>query len=321
MVRLRSALLAVAGLLALAPAAAAHGDVIGESGIWWQEWTFSPLQIAPLALFSVFYAVRVRRLGGRVPAWRVWSFAAGATIAVLAIVSPIDHIGERDLFWVHMLQHVLLGDIAAVLLVMGITGPVIQPLLKNPLLLRARAITHPAVALPLWAANLFVWHLRGLYELSLRNEYVHALEHVSFVAFGMAMWSPVLETLPAPAWFGTGAKLIYVTVVRAVTAVLGNIFWFSGFVFYPAYDVADPRFGISALEDQVHAGSVMMAETTLLTSITLIWLFFRLARESDDRQQLIEAGVDRDSAARAVRFGRHDALARRHGIELRRGPG
>jgi cytochrome c oxidase assembly factor CtaG len=318
---LRLLALATAGLALFAPVAAAHGADTGEPREWWLEWSFSPLQFAPLVLFALFYAERVRRLGGRVPAWRVWSFGLGVTIALLAIVSPIDHIGERDLFWVHMLQHVLLGDIVAVLLVMGITGPVIQPLLKSRFLLRARLITHPAIALPLWSANLFLWHVPALYELSLRNEYVHTLEHVSFVAFGMAMWSPVLETLPAPVWFGTGAKLIYVSAVRAVTAVLGNIFWFAGFVFYPAYDVADPRFGISALEDQIHAGSVMMAETTILTGITLIWLFFRMARESDDRQQLIEAGVDRESATRAVRFGRQDALARRHGIELQRGPG
>ena len=317
----RGILGALAGLGLLAPVAAAHGGDPDGSEEWWLEWSLSPLQIAPLALFGVFYAVRVRSLGGRVPGWRVGSFALGAAIAALAIVSPIDHVGERDLFWVHMLQHVLLGDIAAVLLVLGISGPVIQPLLKNRVLLRLRAITHPAIALPLWAVNLFGWHLRAPYELSLRNEYVHALEHVSFIAFGMAMWSPVLETLPAPVWFGTGAKLLYVSVVRALTAVLGNIFWFAGYVFYPAYDVADPRFGISALEDQVHAGSVMMAETTLLTGITLVWLFFKLARESDDRQQLIEAGLDRETAARAVRFGRQEALARRHGIELRRGPG
>ncbi len=321
MVRLSALVAALAALAVLSPAAAAHGGQSETRREWWLEWSFSPLQFAPLVLFAAFYALRVRRLGGRVPAWRVWSFAAGTTIALLAIVSPIDHIGESDLFWVHMLQHVLLGDIAAVLLVMGITGPVIQPLLKNRFLLRARVITHPAIALPLWSANLFLWHSRALYELSLRNEYVHTLEHISFVAFGMAMWSPVLETLPAPAWFGTGAKLIYVTAARAVTAVLGNIFWFAGFVFYPAYDVADPRFGISALEDQVHAGSVMMAETTLLTGITLIWLFFKMARESDDRQQLIEAGVDRESAVRAVRFGRQEALARRHGVVLRQEPG
>lgn len=283
---------------------------------WLSEWSLSPLQTVPLLLGCFFYLARARRLGPRLPAFRLVAFLAGAAVIALAIVSPIDPIGEEDLFWVHMLQHVLLGDIGAVLLVIGLTGPILQPALAIGWVQRLRVLTHPFVALPLWAVNLYVWHVPYLYELSLTNSFVHALEHVTFVAFGMAMWSPILEALPAPAWFGTGPKLAYAFAVRAAAAILGNIFWFSGTVFYDFYDQPDKRFDIDPLADQINAGTVMMIESGILTAIVLTILFFRLARESEMRQTLLEAGLDRDAVNRAVRYGRVPELARRHGVTL-----
>jgi cytochrome c oxidase assembly factor CtaG len=148
-----------------------------------------------------------------------------------------------------------------------------------------------------------------LYQAALHHDSIHALEHVSFFGFGALMWAVVVEVLPGPAWFGTGAKLGYIVVVRVLETVLGNIFIWSGRVFYPFYEHPVDRWGISPKSDQGIAGSLMMIEGSIVTLAALAWLFLRLAKEGELRQQLIEAGADPAAAARAVRYGRGEELA------------
>ena len=85
--------------------------------------------------------------------------------------------------------------------------------------MRLRVLANPLVALPIWAANLALWHVPAFYEAAVEYSGVHALEHVAFFSAGIVLWLPVLETLPAPEWFGTGAKLGYIVGVRLVGTV------------------------------------------------------------------------------------------------------
>lgn len=241
-----------------------------------------------------------------VPGWRVASFGSGIVILLAALVSPLHALGEQ-LFSFHMLQHVLLGDLAPLALLAGLTGPILRPVLA--FLHRLRFLAHPLVALPLWAVNLYVWHLPFLYEAAVRHEPVHALEHFCFFTGGAIMWLPVLETLPAPEWFGTGAKIGYIALVRAIETVLGNVFFWSGTVFYAAvYTHRQRLWGLSPLEDQGLAGAVMMIEGSIVTLLALAWLFLRMAGEGELRQRLLERGLDPRTVKRAVRYGRAEEL-------------
>jgi cytochrome c oxidase assembly factor CtaG len=276
------------------------------------EWSLEPLQLAPTIVVALLYARRVRTLARRgtpVPLWRRLAFWTGIGIVLLALASPIDHLGEEEFFFVHMLQHVLLGDLAPLCFVAGLTGPVLRPVLALPVVDRLRVLAHPLVALPLWSVNLYLWHYPGLYQGALEHSPLHALEHFAFFTCGALMWSPVLETLPAPVWFGTAMKLGYIAVVRLIETILGNIFIWTSSVFYAAYEHADPLWGISAVQDQNLAGVVMMAEGSIVTIAALAWLFLRLGAEGELRQQLLEQGLDARSVARAVRYGRGKELA------------
>jgi cytochrome c oxidase assembly factor CtaG len=124
------------------------------------------------------------------------------------------------------------------------------------------------------------------------------------------MWAAVLEPLPGPEWFGTGAKLGYVAAVRILETILGNVFIWSGTVFYSPYADAPDRWGIGPLGDQGIAGSIMMIEGSLVTIAALAWLFLRLASEGELRQELIEQGLDPRAVTRAVRYGRGQELSR-----------
>ena len=124
------------------------------------------------------------------------------------------------------------------------------------------------------------------------------------------MWLPVLETLPAPEWFGTGWKLGYIAVVRAVETVLGNVFFWAGSPFYNVYEHQNRLWGLSPLADQGMAGTVMMIEGSIVTLVALAWLFLRMASEGELRQQLLERGLDPRAVRRAVRYGRAQELIR-----------
>ena len=273
------------------------------------SWTFDPLQVVPTLLLAVLYVRRVRTLRGRgtaVPGWRVGLFATGIVLLLAALVSPLHALGEQ-LFSFHMLQHVLLGDLAPLALLAGLTGPILRPALA--FLHRLRFLAHPLVALPLWALDLYAWHLPYLYDAAVRHSSVHALEHLCFFTGGVIMWLPVLETLPAPEWFGTGAKLGYIAVVRAVETVLGNIFFWAGATFYPVYEHRQRLWGrLSPLADQGLAGAVMMIEGSIVTLVALAWLFLRMAGEGELRQRLLERGLDPRTVRRAVRYGRAEEL-------------
>jgi putative membrane protein len=269
------------------------------------------LPLAPIAVIALAYAVRARTLSRRgqpVPAWRIALFATGIALLVVAVASPVARIGEEELFAFHMAQHLLLGDLAPLCLLAGLTGPLLRPLLALPGVMRLRVLANPFVALPIWAANLVLWHLPVFYDAAVANGAVHALEHIGFFAAGIVLWVPVLETLPAPEWFGSGSKLGYIVGVRLVATTLGNVFVWGGGPFYDAYDDGDGYLGLSPEGDQSLAGSLMMLEGSLVTIVAIAWLFLRMAQEGEIRQQLLERGHDPRAVRRAVRYRRWNEL-------------
>jgi putative membrane protein len=278
------------------------------------SWTFDPFGLMGIALLGFLYyrrAATLARRGSPVDTWRQVSFGVGLGLLLAALVSPIHALGEEQFLFMHMTQHILLGDLAPLALVAGLTGPILRPLLAFHWVNRLRVLAHPLVAFPLWAVNLYVWHLPFLYEGALDHPAVHALEHVCFLAAGVLFWAAVVEPLPGPAWFGTGPKLIYIVAARVVGMVLANVFLWAGDPFYSTYEQAGESWGISAGADQGIAGSAMMVVDSVITICAIAWLFLRLASESEERQRLIEEGHDPAVASRAVRYGRGRELAGR----------
>ena len=277
----------------------------------------APLQLAPAVVAAVLYGRRARTLARRdspVATWRQWCWYGGLALMVTTLVSPLAHLAE-ELFLAHMIEHLLLADLGALLLVLGLTGPGLQPVLHA--LPWLRVFGHPVVALVAWAANFYLWHLPALYQGAVENDVVHALQHMLFVSFGIAMWMALLGPLPKPAWFGNGAKIGYIIAVRLIQSVLANALLWSSGVLYPRYAAGQAEWGISPANDQSAAGAIMMVEGSIVTIGLFCWLFLRAARESEERQALVELAAARgvelseERAARAVAAGRGDALRQR----------
>jgi putative membrane protein len=280
---------------------------------------FAPLQLLALTLFATAYALRassLARQGRPVPRWRLASFATGMALIAAAFVSPLAHLGE-ELVFAHMIQHLLIGDIAALFIVLGLTRSLLQPVLAISFFDRMRVLTLPLIALTLWIVNLYVWHIPALYEGAVRHDSLHALQHACFIGFGVLMWMPVVGPLPVPAWFGGGAQLAYTGVARLAGAGLGNLLMWSGTVWYPVYAAGEAYWDISPLTDQGIAGAIMMAEGTAVTLGVLFWVLLRWSQRDTEKQSLLdlarERGIPLDEAraARAVASGQGRRLRER----------
>lgn len=276
---------------------------------------------APLLLIAVSlaYVRRVATLAARgrpVDVWRQVSFAAGMLLLLVSDLPPLGNVAE-EIIVAHMVQHLLIGDLGGLLIVLGLTGPILQPMLAKRPFSWLRALGNPLVALPIWGVNLYVWHLSFLYDGVLSSPLLHLAQHACFFTFGIAMWLPLVGPLPTPAWFGDGAKLVYIIVVRMLEAVLANYLIWSGNVLYPDYAAGEAKWNLSPLSDQGAAGNVMMIWTGTVTLALFTWLFFRAANRSAEKQELIELadshGVELDPAraARAVAAGQGERLRER----------
>ena len=277
--------------------------------------------LAPLILLAVglAYARRSTTLAARgqpVPFRRQVCFGLGLLILVVTDLQPLGGLAE-ELVVAHMAQHLLIGDLAALGTALGLTGPMLQPLLRLPGLGWLRFLGNPVIALPLWILNLYLWHLGALYQGVLDSSALHFAQHFGFLAFGVIMWMPVVGPLPTPSWFGNGAKLIYVIAVRFSGAVLANVLIWSGSPLYSDYGPTEAEHGISALADQGAAGAVMMIEGGLVTLGLFAWLFLRWARHDTERQELLDLAeregvpLDPERAGRAASAGRAADLAAR----------
>lgn len=276
---------------------------------------FEPLQVIGVTAFGAAYALRAATLareGRPVPMWRLTCYFSGLVLILVAFVSPVAHLGG-ELVMAHMVQHLIIGDIAALLLVLGLTRSILQPVMALKWFDGLRVLILPMIALPLWIVNFYVWHIPALYDATVTNEFLHSLQHACFIGFGVLMWMPIAGPLPVPSWFGGGAQVGYTAVARLAMAGLGNILMWSGAVLYTAYAAGEEYWGISPLTDQGTAGVIMMTEGALITLGVLAWTLLRWAARDTEKQHLLDLAAERgvalepERAERAVRAG-HGAL-------------
>lgn len=292
---------------ALAPASATFGGS--------HLWEFLPPLIS-CGLYLLLYERRVQTLaaeGRPIEPWRAICFATGAITAAAVQLPPFDTLADQILI-AHMIQHIIIGDLCSLLIVLGLTGPVLQPLLHLRISRPIRVLASPVIALVLWAVDLYGWHLPIMYQLAIRHDLVHAAEHACLLWFGSLLWLALIGPLPKPKWFTGFGKLAYVIMVRFVGTVLANILIWSQTVFYPVYKITDAARGLNPLSDQNLAGAVMMIEQSILTLFLLGWLFFRFAARDEERQALMDLAAEQgveltdERASRAAEAGQADRL-------------
>ena len=247
------------------------------------QWEAPPLVLAAAAVATALFVqafVRLRRRGraDHAPWSRVVLFAAGITAATLALVSPIDPIGEEHLLSVHMTQHLLLGDVAPALLLVALRGPllvfflpapVLAPLARSSAVRKTLAfVTIPVVAFGHWAANLAIWHVPAFYDSALSHQRLHDFEHACWLVAGFLVWTLLVDPL-GHRRLTVGGRLALAASMFVAGQVLMDVLVFSFTPLYPSYRGA---YGLSALTDQRLAGVAMMVEQLLMLGTFALFL-------------------------------------------------
>jgi putative membrane protein len=235
------------------------------------EWNWDPSILIGTALFAGVYLsaqfpFRSRfRDSQKTDLVQIFWFLLGTATIFVALVSPLDAIGDDYLFTAHMMQHALLMFIAPPLLLLGMPGWMLRPLLRDPTVRRiAQFFTMAPVALILFNLNMVIWHLPLLYEATLENETIHILEHLSFIATAIVNWMPILSPLPELPRLSLPAQILYLVLDLIPSAVLGWFFIVAPTVFYPTYVAAPRVFGINGIDDQFIGGYMMAMPAAMM---------------------------------------------------------
>jgi cytochrome c oxidase assembly factor CtaG len=249
-------------------------------------WDPAPLVLAGAGLMLMLFAQAFRRLRRRgrpdLAGWpRLLLFVLAVVLFTLALVSPLDEIGDSYLLSGHMLQHVVIGEVAPALALVALRGPLLFFFLPRPVLRRLAPLRHtigpllrPRVSLAVWVAVVAGWHVPAAYDLALANRAVHDLEHASLAIVGVLLWMQIVDPARRER-LSSSQRMAYMLALAAAGAVLAAVLAFSSKLLYPAYRGASPQvLGISPLRDQQLAGAVMLG-AQLLSLCICASLFLR----------------------------------------------
>lgn len=295
-------LLLLVGLMASPVLAAGRPPMPGDV---WQGWNFSPMLLAGLILGGWLYGRGVLALRARTGHLRpqhrrrMIYFGLGMFVLAVALVSPLDALSSA-LFSAHMVQHVLLIGVAAPLLVLGLPlGPMLLGLpgtLEQQLgrgWQRSRvfstlwhALTLPLVAWGLHAAALWIWHLPGLYEAALTSEWLHTVEHLTFLGTALLLWWVVVDRgrrAQTENWL-LPMGMLFTTAIHS--GILGVLMSFARQPWYPIYSVTTAPWGLTPLADQQLAGVIMWVPTGFIYLGGTLALLYRLINRTEESDRL-----------------------------------
>jgi len=298
--------------LAMFAFAIGHTSVIAHGGKphgpedVWKTWGWEPLVVISLALSGWLYARGVRRLwresgkGAGIRKWEAAAFAGGWLALFVALVSPLHPLG-RVLFSAHMTQHEILMLVAAPLLVLG--RPLIPYLFALPIDWRRRlgqagkaswlrgswgALTNPLVAWAVHALALWIWHAPALFQATIDDEFIHTLQHLSFLVSALFFWWSLAHSRRS--LMGYGAAVLYVFTTSVHSGALGALITFASTLWYPAYAETTSPWGLTSLEDQQLGGLIMWIPAGLVYIVAGLALFAGWMRESERRVIRKDAG-------------------------------
>jgi cytochrome c oxidase assembly factor CtaG len=256
------------------------------------KWVWDPALILFVVL-AVLYARGLRAFRGKLPVakWQIGLFYLGVAIVVAALLPPIDPLSDQ-LFFVHMIQHLMVTNIGVPLMMLGVPfficvrglSPgfrrgVYFPLIKNkPVRLVFRFLSKPLVSLALFQSAYWFWHVPYFYNLALLNDAYHLLEHATFAWVSLLLWRNIIDPHPMKATLPLPMRLLYVMALMASNVLLSAFLSFSDSVWYAYEGRPLPTWWQpwTHLDDQRLGGLIMWVPGELIdffvaSVIFLIW--------------------------------------------------
>ena len=266
---------------------------------FWNTWTFDPFTLAGLLVLFALYSRGLLRSRGRsgnlFPWWRPTAFYTGLIALLLGALSPIDGLSD-DLFFMHMVQHVLLMMVGPPLILVG--APVVPVLRGLPRILRddlaipllqmrrvrktLNFLASPLTAWMVFVFTLWIWHVPSLYNEAVVNEPLHFLEHMMFIGAAVLFWWTVIDPIPLKPRLSYPLRLLFLFMATLQSTALAAIITLTETVMYTYYESVPRLWGLSAQEDQMIAGLVMWIPGAgiYFTALTIIF-FVMLARDNE----------------------------------------
>jgi putative membrane protein len=258
-----------------------------------KEWSPPIIINVVIILTAVFYLrgwLSLRRSSPDLfPPWRLAAFLAGMFSLWIAIGSPLAAFDEASLT-VHMVQHILLMLVVPPLILLGAPSlpflhglpqgfvrRTLGPFLRwAPVQSLGNFLTHPVVCWILAAAALIGWHAPSAFELALRSEAWHEVEHACFLSTSILFWWPVVQPFPAEARWPRWSMPLYLFLGTLPGGALGAFLAFCDRVLYPSYHEAPALFGITPLQDQIFAGALMWVFGLFVCMVPAVFITLKL---------------------------------------------
>jgi cytochrome c oxidase assembly factor CtaG len=270
---------------------------------WLTQWNSAPSLYIGVALLIALYLYAVGplrkkyQLADSVKRSQVVLFIIGMLVMFLALASPLDELGDEYLFSAHMVQHLLITLVAPPLLLLGTPGWLLQPLLRNRVLLGiGKVLTHPFVAFFLFNVDFWLWHAPPLYNATLANENLHIFEHMLFIVTAVIYWWPVLSPAKELPRLSLGGQVLYLFLSGMPSVALGAGLTFMQPLYSPYIQQPIRAWGISPATDQQLGGLIMWVPVNIIVIVIVSILFIRWMQAQDEKQRLQEAQMDAEEA-------------------------
>lgn len=254
-------------------------------------WSVEPSVLIGVGALATLYLLAWRR--GRAtgsphkPGFgRLALFALGLVMILVALVSPLDGLGDQ-LLVMHMIQHIILLDLVPILLILGLNKVLLRPVTRRLHTIERRAgyLAHPAFAVVFYAGVMWGWHIPTMYDAALQNSTVHAFEHLCFAAAGTLYWWHIISPIRTRMRLGGLGPVAYMASTKLLVGLLGIAIAFAPASFYPFYEHHPHYWGLSPSVDQSLAGLTMALEQSIVMGIALVVVFVAMLSESEREAQ------------------------------------
>jgi putative membrane protein len=252
----------------------------------WVKWSIHPSTVIGIFALAALYLWRAGHAppGEQPPdAARKFSFFAGLFLMFACLNGPLHDLSDDYLFSAHMVQHLLLTLVMPPMLIYGVSGWMLRPLLANRILGPiARKITRPSWCFVIFNLSIALWHIPYFYNAAMANHNIHIVEHLIFMASAVLMWWPLTSQLPELPRLPYPGQLLYTFLLSLPMSVVAVYITFADHILYPAYSSAPRIFPLSPMEDQMLGGLIMWIPGTMIFTIILSVVFFQWSARGED---------------------------------------
>jgi putative membrane protein len=249
---------------------------------WWR-WSVHPSTAIGIAALGTLYIWASRKLRQEPTRAQKVCFFSGLLLLFASLNGPIHDLSDDYLFSAHMVQHLLITLAVPPLLLAGVPGWMLRPVLSRPLIAPlARFFTRAAICFVVFNLTIAVWHLPQFYNAAMANHDLHIVEHLMFMAAAVLMWWPLMSQLPELPRLAYPGQMLYTFLMSIPMSIVAVYIAMADHVLYPAYSAAPRVLPLSPLEDQLLGALIMWIPGGMIFIIIMTVVFFKWNARGED---------------------------------------